>query len=172
MLSPRSALLVLTFLLTVGCDYGTKGLAKAHLEGQNPVELVPGVFALRYAENSDTAFSLIGDLMSPAARHVALSALAGLATVVLGFALARAWRRLGALQRFGASMILAGAVGNATERAIRGYVIDFFHVSFWPVFNVADIAIVVGVALFLLSDWASRRPSRFQSMRAHDAAPF
>lgn len=164
--------MVLTFLLTLSCDYGTKGLAKARLEGQDPLELVPGVFALRYAENSDTAFSLVGDLMSPGARHVVLSALAGVATIVLGFALFRAWRGLAALQRFGASMILAGAVGNASERAVRGYVIDFLHLSFWPVFNVADIAIVVGFALFLSGDFVSRRPSHQGRWAPRGAGPF
>lgn len=154
MLGPRSALLIGSFLLTLGCDYGTKGLAKAHLQGQNPLELVPGLFALRYAENTDTAFSLVGDLMSRETRHLVLSVIAGAATLLLGVILARAWRGFGLVQRYGAVAILAGAVGNTSERAVRGYVIDFLHVSFWPVFNVADIAIVLGAALLLIGDWS------------------
>ena len=44
-------------------------------------------------------------------------------------------------------LVLAGAVGNMLDRVFRGYVVDFFEFTFfsWPVFNVADIYVVVGV---------------------------
>jgi signal peptidase II len=45
--------------------------------------------------------------------------------------------------------MLAGAAGNLLDRIFRGYVIDFIHVRYWPVFNVADICITAGVILFL-----------------------
>ena len=50
-------------------------------------------------------------------------------------------------------LVLAGAVGNMLDRVFRGYVVDFFEFTFfsWPVFNVADIAICIGVGLFVLS---------------------
>ena len=46
-------------------------------------------------------------------------------------------------------LILAGAWGNAIDRLIRGYVVDYFEFTFfsWPVFNVADIYVVVGTVL-------------------------
>ena len=42
---------------------------------------------------------------------------------------------------------MAGAFGNALDRARRGYVVDFIEIHRWPIFNVADVAIVVGVVL-------------------------
>ena len=47
-------------------------------------------------------------------------------------------------------LILSGAIGNVIDRFFRGYVVDFFEFTFinWPVFNVADIYVVVGTMLF------------------------
>ena len=49
-------------------------------------------------------------------------------------------------------MVLSGAIGNIIDRLFRGYVVDFFEFTFfeWPVFNVADIYVVVGVILLAL----------------------
>jgi signal peptidase II len=51
----------------------------------------------------------------------------------------------------------AGAFGNAADRLVRGYVIDFIEIHRWPIFNVADIAIVAGVALLALAQLRRRR---------------
>ncbi len=48
---------------------------------------------------------------------------------------------------------LGGAMGNLTDRVTRGYVVDFVDVGFWPIFNVADISIVIGVALLAYYFW-------------------
>jgi signal peptidase II len=144
-------------LLLVGCDHGTKHLAKLHLEGKSPVPVVPGVFDLRYTENTDTAFSLLGSWVAP---HVRLPLLVGVKLVVvtglLTFVLVR-WARLGAWERAGALLALAGGVGNLIDRFARGYVIDFLRLRYWPVFNVADIVITLGVVLFAVG---MRQPTK------------
>jgi len=48
-------------------------------------------------------------------------------------------------------MIIGGALGNYIDRLIRGYVVDFIDFRIWPVFNVADIFVVVGGILLILS---------------------
>ncbi|MGN0948839.1 MAG: signal peptidase II [Megasphaera sp.] len=53
----------------------------------------------------------------------------------------------------GTGMLLGGALGNALDRTLRGAVTDFFDFRIWPVFNVADIGIVVGVMLLLWYSW-------------------
>ena len=52
----------------------------------------------------------------------------------------------------GMELVLSGAIGNIIDRLFRGYVVDFFEFTFfeWPVFNVADIYVVVGVILLAL----------------------
>ena len=73
------------------------------------------------------------------------------------------WTRLPAeelLGRIALAMVVAGAVGNLIDRALRSYVVDFFDV-YWrthhfPVFNVADSMICVGVGVLLLRTWRGK----------------
>ena len=55
----------------------------------------------------------------------------------------------GWMMQYGAALFGGGAIGNLIDRTRRGLVIDFFDFRIWPVFNVADIAICVGVAMIL-----------------------
>lgn len=52
--------------------------------------------------------------------------------------------------RLAASLIIAGALGNCIDRVFRGYVVDFIDFTYWPVFNIADIAVCCGTALLAL----------------------
>lgn len=54
------------------------------------------------------------------------------------------------MQTLALAVVLAGALGNFTDRAWHGYVVDFLHIVHWPVFNVADIYLTVGGIAFLL----------------------
>lgn len=51
--------------------------------------------------------------------------------------------------RIGIGLMAGGAVGNVIDRARTGYVVDFFDFRIWPIFNIADIAIVVGVGFII-----------------------
>jgi signal peptidase II len=146
----KVACALLSVALLVSCDHGTKHLAKAHLEGQGALQMVPGVFELRYAENTDSAFSLLHRFVDPQPRHWLLSGLMVVAVLAIAALVAMRWRSFAAAQRAGALMVLGGALGNALDRLARGYVVDFLHVSYWPIFNVADVAICVGALLFAL----------------------
>jgi signal peptidase II len=141
---------VLSVVLLVSCDHGTKHLAKAHLEGQRAVQVVPGVFELRYAENTDTAFSLLHRFMDPEPRHWLLSALMVGALLAIATFVAWRWPALSGARRAGGLLVLGGALGNVIDRLARGYVIDFLHISYWPIFNVADVAICIGALLLVL----------------------
>ncbi|WP_438037155.1 signal peptidase II [Sorangium sp. So ce204] len=134
--------LILFTLALVGCDHATKAVAQAALERRGPLSIVPGVLDLRYAENRDMAFSLLRGIQSPAKVAVLLVC----SMIVLGVVLLGWWssRRASVTEQAGYALIVAGALGNAIDRGVRGYVIDFIHLHRWPVFNVADIAIVAG----------------------------
>ena len=140
----------------VGCDHATKHAAQTMLAGKQPLALLPGVLDLRYTENHDSAFSLF----ARAGMHGMGLWLGLAATAVLGVLLVMWFRRrneASRMEHLGFAFAVAGALGNIADRMLRGYVIDFIHVRYWPVFNVADIAVVVGVALITLA--SLRRPA-------------
>ena len=55
--------------------------------------------------------------------------------------------------RYGVAFLLGGAIGNLIDRIVLGKVVDFFDFIIWPIFNIADIAICIGVGLILWSTW-------------------
>ena len=145
---PYGTLVLMSLLFgLVGCDHVTKALAKSELEAQPARAVLEPVLKLRYVENTDVAFNLLRwiplDVRGP--LLIISGALAIIA--VSGLLLQRrvtGWLRAGLL------LVLAGALGNYIDRLARGYVVDFIHVTHWPVFNVADVLITLGGALLLV----------------------
>jgi signal peptidase II len=141
------ALLMGLLVFLVGCDHATKLAAKDALATGRVVTLIRGVLDLRYTQNFDTAFSLTRSWPG-AAKPFWLSALATLTIAALLVAAYGRRKRAAPLEVLGFTLILAGALGNTLDRLGRGFVIDFIHVSHWPVFNVADALVVLGVLCF------------------------
>ena len=140
----------------VGCDHATKVVAKVTLDGGAPRVLIPGVLDLVYTENHDTAFSMLRAFVSPAKGPLIL-VMASLAILAVAVAWWTRRRVAGLLEHSAFALVIAGALGNVLDRMLRGYVVDFIHVQYWPVFNVADVAITVGVAMLLLGSIVRRR---------------
>lgn len=140
--------------LLVGCDYGTKSLAKAQLDGQLPHELIHGFLDLRYAENRDIAFNLLR-WVPEGIRTPVLIVAGGLALFALAAALAR-HRFESPIARAALVLVAAGALGNYMDRIARGCVVDFIHIRHWPVFNVADAYVSVGAILLAFSTFRPR----------------
>jgi signal peptidase II len=121
--------------------------------------LIPHVVDLRYTENAGGAFSLFGSQ-----PWLFLSATVVVALVIVGASLRLASRATA----IGLGLILGGAVGNLTDRIVRGSgvsgrVVDFIDLHHWPVFNVADSAIVVGALLVLLAGFRQGRSAKSPS---------
>ena len=116
-----------------------------------PLRLAP-VFDVVFAKNPGISYSLL-PAHSPGARW-ALVAFTLAATICIGIWL---WRTPTRAPAIGLGLVLGGALGNAIDRFAYGWVADFyyFHVGgfHWYVFNLADVAIVVGVALLLLDSF-------------------
>ncbi len=128
-------------------DQVTKQVALSAL-ADGPVDLV-GSLRFKLAFNSGTAFSL-------GSGRGGLISLLGL--VVVAFLLRSVLTWPGRLPALVAGMVAGGAVGNLLDRVFRdgsggvigGHVVDFIDLQWWPVFNVADIGIVVGAILLAL----------------------
>jgi signal peptidase II len=155
----RAFLLIGLLPGVVGCDHGSKHLACQWLAGHRVVDVVPGVLDLRLAPNRDTAFSLLGGHLEDPARRYVILAMTGLVLIgAIAAAIAR-WRAAPTLERIAFLVLIGGATGNFAERLGRGYVVDFIHLAHWPVFNVADVAIVVGVGLLVVAGRRPREPA-------------
>ncbi len=141
----------------VGCDHATKIVAKAQLEHHPPRRLLGSVLDVRYVENTDVAFNALR-WIPEGVRAPLLIAFGALALLSLLVVLLR--RPGTAATRVSLVLILAGALGNYSDRLTRGYVIDFIHVPHWPVFNVADICVTAGVILLGWTSLAARRDVR------------
>ncbi|MFZ0759817.1 MAG: signal peptidase II [Candidatus Sulfotelmatobacter sp.] len=139
-------------LAVVLLDRWSKHIVAQRIRLYAHIQVIPGFFSLTHTENTGAAFSLFAD--SPAHWKTALLiAFSAVALVVVAFLL---WKNHHAhvVTGIGLSLILGGAVGNLWDRLAHGRVVDFllFYVKQyqWPVFNLADSAIVVGAGLLVL----------------------
>jgi signal peptidase II len=146
-------------IVVVLLDRWSKRLVAAHINLYAHVQVIPGFFRLTHTENTGAAFSLFAD--SPAHWKTALLiAFSVMAMAVVSILL---WKQTHAFTITGValSLILGGAVGNLWDRVASGRVIDFllFYVKQyqWPVFNLADSAIVIGASLLVLEILFSSR---------------
>ena len=139
-------------LLVVLLDRWTKRIVAAHIAMYRHIQIIPGFFRITHTENTGAAFSLFAD--SPS--HWKTSLLIGFSVIAMVIVSVLLWRQARALTLTGIalSLILGGAVGNLWDRVASGRVVDFllFYVKQyqWPVFNLADSAIVVGAALLVI----------------------
>lgn len=131
-------------------DQWTKNLVVRNLKGKADIALIPGVFQLHYLENRGAAF---GILQNQRGVFVVLT-IAYLAVVFWFLSRCPKTNRYKLLHLI-ASVLTAGAIGNFIDRLRLGYVVDFFYFSLinFPVFNVADIFVVIsfiGIAISVL----------------------
>jgi len=145
----RIALLVL-IAMTVGCDRVSKHFAAASLAGGPRQSFLADTVRLEYTENAG-AFLGLGENWSPVVQTAVFTVGTGL---ILCAMIAAAFRfRLSGPALVGLALYLAGGASNLLDRVVRGSVIDFMNVGVGPlrtgIFNVADMAILAGVAIFL-----------------------
>ena len=141
------------FAILLAADQITKVLAKGKLMGDADVELIPGVLEFHYLENRGAAFSMMQN------AQVVFMLAAALMCVAIVYIL----RRVPVGKRYLAwhitlAMIGAGGIGNLIDRLRFAYVVDFIYFSLidFPVFNVADICVTLGVIaliIFVLFVW-------------------
>ncbi|HEU4963736.1 MAG TPA: signal peptidase II [Bacilli bacterium] len=138
--------------LVIGLDQWVKYYIRTHMEIGQSVPLWEGVINLTSHRNPGAAFGILEGQQ----WFFLLSTLVVVAAVI--FYRARGDVRKGSLMDWGLALLVAGAIGNAIDRATMGVVTDFFDLQFvdFAIFNVADVAINVAVGLMILSmlfDW-------------------
>ena len=151
--------LVLTLPL-YALDQITKHLVLRFIDPSDPQNLIPGFFTLVHVTNTGAAF---GSFRNNNGFFIALSCVALVVVTVL--LLRREprdpWRRVAL------GLLMAGVLGNLTDRLLHGHVIDFLlfnlHIPFanpWPAFNVADSCICIAVVCFMVYSFRDSRSSR------------
>ena len=133
-------------------DQVSKLFVKAHMELYESIPIVRNYFDITYTQNPGAAFSLLAQA-APWVREAFLMLLASAAILVLLVLVVRAERV--SVNSIAFALVLGGAAGNLIDRAVRAQVIDFIRVHYYdlsfPVFNVADSVITIGVALVFLT---------------------
>lgn len=137
---------VLSMLSGIILDQYTKYLAALHLKDQEPFIIIKGVFQLQYLENRGAAFGM----MQNKQYFFVIGAL--FVVFLLGWWYGKIpFTRHFLPVRICAVLICSGALGNMIDRIFHQYVIDFFYFELidFPIFNVADIYVVVACFLFV-----------------------
>lgn len=136
--------LILVVALAIGVDQASKAYVVAHLdlhESWMPIDALEPVFRFTHIHNTGAAFG-----MFPGGGTV-FFVIALIVSVVIVYYYRKLPRQVW-LARLALGLQLGGAISNnLIDRVRLGYVVDFFNVTHWPVFNVADSCIVIGVAL-------------------------
>ncbi|MET0800497.1 MAG: signal peptidase II [Actinomycetota bacterium] len=146
-------------------DRLSKGWAEATLPG-HPIDVIPGVVTFRFATNPGGAFSLGQDL-----PWFFVFATISVSVVIV----ATAFRHTKPVTAVALGLVLGGALGNLTDRVVRGpgfsgRVVDFIDLQVWPVFNLADSAIVIGALVLAFGSLAADRSGRSAAAEGEPAA--
>ena len=135
-------------------DQITKSIAVTRLDPADPIKLF-WTLQLNLIRNPGASFS-IGENLTPYIATVAI--LASVAIAYLG------WVETNARGMFLYGIVLGGVVGNVIDRVFRsgdgflgGKVVDFIDFQWWPIFNFADVALVIGLPLLLYSRYREER---------------
>jgi signal peptidase II len=132
-----------------------------HFRPRDQVVLSDDFFRLRYAENPGAAFGLFRNVpeqyRGPLFHLVSIGAV-----IMIGYYFSKLRGAKNEVwARWGLPLVLGGAIGNYVDRLARGFVVDFLEAhwkdeAYWPAFNVADTAIVVGVGLLVIDSFVRK----------------
>src|SRR5215475_15565056 len=149
---------MLAIVATIGCDRVTKHAAMTMLAGEPDHSYLADTIRLGYVENPGGFLSL-GAGWPSLMRTTFFTVATGVVLLTLTVVAIR--RRRDEWSALGVALFLAGGVSNWVDRIARGSVVDFLNVGVGPVrtgvFNVADVAIMVGATIFVLAEFGSRR---------------
>ena len=136
-----------SIMVLIIIDQIMKIWAYSDLRGSFGIRVIPDVFELQYLENRGAAFGILQDHQGFFVL-ITIAAAVGLTYIYTRLPEDKKYTPL----RVSYVLLMAGAFGNMIDRAVRGYVVDFFYFKLidFPIFNVADIYVTVTMALLLI----------------------
>ena len=164
--APSYLFLAIVSILTLGIDLGTKQWAEKTLDLRPPLVDLDQYMDFILARTKGGAWGLL-QTTSELVRRPFFLLVSALAIGFIVTLYSRLQKRQRAL-KWGLPLVLGGALGNVFDRIHYGWVIDFIDVHItskgiehhWPTFNVADIAICVGVGLMAIDMMFGKRPAK------------
>ena len=122
------------------------------------IPVLSGIFHITYIENPGAAFGMLAEQ-----RWIFI--MAGVVVIAAACAMHRHLAKASGMERWGTALLLGGAVGNLIDRVRLGRVIDFFDFRVWPVFNIADIGICVGVGFLIYALLEEEKKERNEGVK-------
>jgi signal peptidase II len=159
----RALLLIVAAVGTIGCDRVTKHAASAYLAGTPDRSFLSDTIRVSYVENTGGFLSL-GEDLPAIARDAVFTVATGTALMALLVLTLR--RKYTGSAELGLVLFIGGGASNWIDRVLRGSVVDFLNMGIGPlrtgVFNMADVAIMLGVGLFVLGElhWNQKSGNR------------
>lgn len=147
--------LLLTAAIVIVFDFLSKFYVRESFSSNQSLPLIKGIFHLTYVKNSGAAFGIFPG------KTLFFLAVTLFVLILIGayFIKVRPQR---SLVQISLGMVVGGAAGNLIDRLSQGLVTDFLDFRFWPVFNFADAAVVIG-ALLLGAEILKKRGIRDES---------
>ncbi len=127
-------------LAFLALDQLVKYLVRSQMTMGQSIPIISGIFHLTYIENPGAAFGILAN------QRLLFLLLTAVITGIM-FYLYLHLKNKNSLAAFSFGLVISGALGNFIDRFFRGTVTDFFDFQIWPIFNIADICICVGLAL-------------------------
>ena len=136
-------------ILIIALDQISKYAAVKYLKGNSSYIIIKDFLQLHYVENYGAAFSILQG------RRIFFVIITSIVIVGIAFFLVKSSYNLNRTMEISLVILLGGAIGNLIDRIRLGYVVDFISVKFgkgydFPVFNIADMAVVIGTSLIML----------------------
>jgi len=151
--TPSFRLNWLIMILLLGLDLGSKIWVRTNVPLYEITELLTNFLDLTHVQNRGVSFSFFADI-EDSFRIPLLVGVSLIAVVAMIFYQTRYWNELDFFTRSGLVCVLPGAAGNLIDRAVYGYVTDFFHFRWYEtsffVNNLADCFISLGVVFFII----------------------
>lgn len=161
---PKTLFFVLTTVLFLAADQASKVWVRANLAVREEIPVIADFLSITHARNKGAALSMLDNFEYRLQVFYAF-------TAVAVFVIISGWRQLPKTDRLQAAamgFILSGALGNFIDRVwmgevtdmvkvyagsepLRGWTLEHFHTNVYPIWNIADAGIVIGVALFALA---------------------
>ena len=159
----RIVLVFTLIILNIGCDQVSKNMVREQVEFRSTTEIIGKTFILTNVENSG-AFLGMGSDLNPIIKTILLLVLPiAVLLFVLHYLLTK--KDIDNLTIIGLSFIVGGGIGNMYDRILYGQVTDFSHIDFGGVFktgifNMADVSVMVGMGLILLTSFVTRKTNK------------